>query len=218
MHRVGFGLHRARVFPASTPGSWRERRDPYIVRSVSMSRDSASSRARILAAAVGQLRHGGRDDCTVEAISLSAKCAKGLVLYHFGSKETLLARAAHAVRQDRWARLAAALTTRPGLDGWESLWGQLLEQQRDGTAGAHLSLIGIGEGESETDQTFSSAVLRWLRSSGVRRAAPDAALAARAAVDGFSIALTARISEDDLAVAFLALGLALVVAAEGRMA
>jgi AcrR family transcriptional regulator len=181
-----------------------------------MPRDAASSRARILAAAVGRLRHGGRDECTVESVSLSAKCAKGLVLYHFGSKDTLLNRAALEVRQDRWTRLGKALASGSSLDAWDALWREIVEQGRDGTAGAYLSVLNLGASDG-TDQTFSAEVLAWLKRSGVGRPAPDAALAARAAVDGFSAALTSRVGEDELAVAFLALGLALVVAAEAEV-
>ena len=58
-------------------------------------------KAKIVAAAGYVVRRSGLTDWTVEAVAKKASCAKGLVIYHFGTKAALLNELAVRVRLER---------------------------------------------------------------------------------------------------------------------
>lgn len=83
----------------------------------------------------------GLTSWTVEDVSRRAGCAKGLVLYHFKTKDQLLLALADAVRQRSVASYLEALD-RPPLEAIERLWQVLVTEARDGTAALRMSLLG----------------------------------------------------------------------------
>jgi len=102
--------------------------------------NSVSTKARILDAAMAQLRMSGLTDWTVDEISKRADCAKGLVTYHFQSKAKLLQLVATRVRAARSARRTAALS-HSGADGLDGLWEALAEEVRSGSSRLWLALL-----------------------------------------------------------------------------
>ena len=61
----------------------------------------------ILSAAIDVLAIHGLNSWTVEEVANRAHCAKGLVNYHYRTKQELLGTAAQTLRDDRTARLDA---------------------------------------------------------------------------------------------------------------
>ena len=97
-------------------------------------------RAKIIAAAAHVVRQRGLTDWTVESVAKRAGCAKGLVLYHFGTKAAVLTELASRVRLERLERRIDALSV-GGAAGLDQLWQVLVSEAEDGTTGLWLGLI-----------------------------------------------------------------------------
>ena len=80
----------------------------------------------ILGAAIEVVALHGLNNWTVEEVANRAHCAKGLVNYHYRSKNDLLARAAETIRDDRCARRLAAVQRR-GTAALDRLWQTLVK-------------------------------------------------------------------------------------------
>jgi AcrR family transcriptional regulator len=98
----------------------------------------------ILAATIAVLADEGLNNWTVEEVAERAHCAKGLVNYHYRSKQYLLARAAESLRDNRQARRLAALQA-PAELALDRLWQQLVEEVESGWHAAWLSLVSADE-------------------------------------------------------------------------
>jgi AcrR family transcriptional regulator len=98
----------------------------------------------ILAAAIAVLADEGLNNWTVEEVAERAHCAKGLVNYHYRSKQYLLSRAAESLRDNRLARRLAALHT-PGTAALDRLWEQIVEEIESGWYAAWLALVSAEE-------------------------------------------------------------------------
>jgi AcrR family transcriptional regulator len=98
----------------------------------------------ILAATIAVLADEGLNNWTVEEVAERAHCAKGLVNYHYRSKQYLLARAAESLRDNRQARRLAALQAPPEL-ALDRLWQQLVEEVESGWHAAWLALVSADE-------------------------------------------------------------------------
>jgi AcrR family transcriptional regulator len=98
----------------------------------------------ILAATVAVLADEGLNNWTVEEVAERAHCAKGLVNYHYRSKQFLLARAAESLRDNRQARRLAALQV-PGAPALDRLWQQLVDEVESGWHAAWLALLSADE-------------------------------------------------------------------------
>ena len=95
-------------------------------------------RDRILQAATKVLVQRGLNGWTVDEVSRKAECAKGLVNYHYRSKQLLLERVAELLREDRWSkRLIATKGTKP----LDTLWQTLIDEVHSGRFSAWLSLL-----------------------------------------------------------------------------
>lgn len=103
-------------------------------------RNSAAAREGILEQALRISLSTQMTDWTVSDISEQAGCAKGLVLYHFGSKAELILAVADRVRASRTAARIRALEGR-GAGALDSLWRTLEEQVREGWTGLWLQLL-----------------------------------------------------------------------------
>ena len=97
-------------------------------------------KAKIVAAAGDVVRRNGLTDWTVEAVARKASCAKGLVLYHFGTKAALLKELAVRVRMDRVERRMVALSE-GGTAALDRLWQVLTGEVEDGTTALWLGLV-----------------------------------------------------------------------------
>lgn len=80
---------------------------------------------------------------TVQDVASRVGCAKGLILYHFGSKESLLEKAGSRLLEDRIARRTDALAGE-STRAIDRLWGVIEEDVRSGRSRAWLSLISEG--------------------------------------------------------------------------
>lgn len=163
-----------------------------------MPKDSAPTRSAILAAAVHTLKRAGLEGFTLESVARRAGVAKGLVLYHYGSRSRLLRAAAADLRSERAAGIAQALGRRggasrtSGASGVDACWDELQRQAEDGTARAWLALCAAGViDRSDSNEGFE-------------------ATARQAVLDGCAAALAAGAPRADLRDAYHALWLALL--------
>jgi AcrR family transcriptional regulator len=118
----------------------------------------------ILGAAIEVIALHGLNNWTVEEVANRAHCAKGLINYHYRSKQELLARAAETIRDDRCAhRLAAAQST--GSQALDRLWLTLVQEVESGWFAAWLSLLAADDplrkaaAESRQDNDVLAAAL-----------------------------------------------------------
>src|SRR5512134_321142 len=153
-----------------------------------MPRDGGPTRRRILDAALQVLRTGGIESFSVEAVARGAVVAKGLVIYHFGSRAELLRQCGIALDADRAQRLALARNSAPGVRGIDACWAELRRQTADGTTRAWLGLLAAGAA-SPRDVGADSIVTEGL-------------------LDGCAIALAAGVVEESVREAHDALWLA----------
>ena len=94
----------------------------------------------ILAAAIEVVVLHGLNNWTVEEVANRARCAKGLVNYHYRSKQELLVQVAHTIRDDRSARRLAAIQT-AGTPALDRLWAALTVEVESGWFAAWISLL-----------------------------------------------------------------------------
>ncbi len=94
----------------------------------------------ILGAAIDVIALHGLTNWTVEEVANRAHCAKGLVNYHYRSKQDLLVRSAETLRDDRFARRLAAIAV-PGSAALDRLWTVLVQEVESGWYAAWLSLL-----------------------------------------------------------------------------
>ena len=102
---------------------------------------------------------------SIEAVAEGARCAKGLVLYHYRSKANLLGLTAGEIERARWGRRFEAIAGgTPGLEVIDRLWEAMVEDVDTGRFGAWVSLLTAGfvaTGPSRGDD-FRSAVAKAL--------------------------------------------------------
>jgi AcrR family transcriptional regulator len=94
----------------------------------------------ILGAAVEVLVIHGLNNWTIEEVANRAHCAKGLVNYHYRSKQGLLIQAAETLRDDRAAHRLAAVQSH-GAQAVDRLWGTLRAEVESGWFAAWASLV-----------------------------------------------------------------------------
>lgn len=101
-------------------------------------RDATAARATIVAATLRLLRRGGGG--TVEQVAREARCAKGLVHYHFRTKDALLAVVAKHLgeaRQKAWREAFRATSPEQAI---ARSWELLVSESRSGAVRAWTSL------------------------------------------------------------------------------
>lgn len=94
----------------------------------------------ILGAAIEVVAIHGLNNWTVEEVANRARCAKGLVNYHYRSKQELLVQVAETIRDDRAARRLAAVQS-SGTQALDRLWEALSREMDSGWFAAWLSLL-----------------------------------------------------------------------------
>lgn len=129
-----------------------------------MPKDSTHTRETILAAAVQTLQRDGVEGFTLDAAAKRSGVVKGLLLYHFGSRNRLLRAAADRVVARRDAALRAALASGTTLTALEAVWEELRRQAEDGTTRAWLGVCAAGlvdrsGGDGGFEETARAALL-----------------------------------------------------------
>jgi AcrR family transcriptional regulator len=95
----------------------------------------------ILTASVETVVDHGLNDWTVEEVANKARCAKGLVNYHYRSKSELLEQTAEAISFNRQARRLAAIGQDSGTSVLDNLWAVIVTEVRSGWFAAWLSFV-----------------------------------------------------------------------------
>jgi len=146
----------------------------------------------ILDASTTILLKSGLEGWTVDAVATSAGCAKGLVNYHFGSKDTLLAMVRERLEFARRETRLSALAKAEGTAALDSLWDLLAREVTSGSFGAWLDLIrhfgpATKAGRQADEERLAAAAARSL---GVAEAdlVPESPLIGPA-LDGFQLRL-----------------------------
>ena len=98
----------------------------------------------ILGAAIEVIALHGLNNWTVEEVANRAHCAKGLINYHYRSKQELLRCAAETLRDDRSARRLAAVQAH-GSRALDQLWETLVKEVESGWFAAWLSLAAADD-------------------------------------------------------------------------
>jgi AcrR family transcriptional regulator len=118
----------------------------------------------ILGAAIEVIAVHGLNNWTVEEVANRAHCAKGLINYHYRSKQALLKRAAETLRDDRAAHRLAAIQV-SGTRALDRLWDTLLQETESGWFAAWISLLAADDplrkaaAERNSDTTSFAAAL-----------------------------------------------------------
>jgi len=94
----------------------------------------------ILGAAIEVVALHGLNNWTVEEVANRARCAKGLVNYHYRSKQDLLVQVAETLRDDRSAHRLAAVQS-SGAPALDRLWETIVKEVESGWFAAWLSLL-----------------------------------------------------------------------------
>ncbi len=118
-----------------------------------MPRDPTPARSAILAGALQTLRRDGLDGFSIASVAHRAAVAKGLVLYHFGSRQQLLAHCGAALAEERARRLSTARSSGTALAAADACWEELRRQHSDGTTRAWLALCSAGVLDRSSRQT-----------------------------------------------------------------
>ena len=153
--------------------------------------DSGLSQETIVEAATSVLKDKYLTDWTVDYVASQAGCAKGLVLYHFKSKEALLGRVAERVRESQSSRRAEAMAKAQGSASLDRLWQVLVADVKSGAFGLWVGLLG----EERTRKTAARRPeddKELLLGASTALGVPGDSLAlplVPAALDGFSLEL-----------------------------
>lgn len=134
----------------------------------------------------------GLTDWSVEKVAKAAGCAKGLVHYHFGTKDTLLGKVLERLEFERQERRLTALSGAEGAAALDELWQVLVTEVRAGSFGAWIDCLRYfgpraGGLMAAADDRLSAAAARALGE-------PEASLVEAAALlgpamDGFQFRL-----------------------------
>ena len=163
----------------------------------------------ITAAATAVLLRDGFQKWSVDRVAAEAGCAKGLVPYHHGTKNKLLATVAAGLHRARGERRLAALAG-AGADALDRLWDVLAGEVTNGEWAAWTALVAAPDipcpRPSAADlAAFGAAAGRAL---GIPSLKPDEAVLASAALDGFQLALHLDAPSEEVHEAFHRLWLA----------
>jgi len=167
----------------------------------------------ILGAAIDVIALHGLNNWTVEEVANRAHCAKGLVNYHYRSKQDLLIRSSETLRDDRFARRLAAITL-PGSASLDRLWVVLVQEVESGWFAAWLSLLAadgplrVAAAERPADmESFAQTLSRTLGLGDQLRA--QASLI-QSALDGLQLRLLQGSSPEETEGAYHRLWLSLL--------
>jgi len=146
----------------------------------------------ILTAAIDVIALHGLNSWTVEEVANRAHCAKGLVNYHYRSKQELLVRSAETLRDDRTARRLAAIGA-SGTTALDRLWTTLIQEVESGWFAAWTSLLAadgqLRSAAAERPADLESFAAALGRSLGLGDKLKKRASLIQAALDGLQLQL-----------------------------
>jgi TetR/AcrR family transcriptional repressor of bet genes len=146
----------------------------------------------ILSAAIDVISLHGLNNWTVEEVANRAHCAKGLVNYHYRSKQDLLILAAETLRDDRAARRLAAVQA-SGSRALDRLWAALTTEVETGWFAAWTSLLAADDplrrAAAERAPSSTAFVGALSRSLGLDDQLTRQAPLIQAALDGLELRL-----------------------------
>jgi AcrR family transcriptional regulator len=174
-----------------------------------MPKDSKVARETILNAATKILLQRGAERMTIAAVATEAGCAKGLVNYHFKTKDGLLAQTISelaAKRADSWREAFDAPTPD---DVIESTWHLIRSEAQQGVAQALASSHSCPGDQTERAvrqiyadfaNEIGAVVTRMLKGVGLESRYPDGQLGAVAAamIQGIGLQLAAGANEGEM--------------------
>ena len=175
-----------------------------------------TAKLRILTAAKAGLRKTGASELTIDMVAEDAGCAKGLIHYHYKTKDQLVAAAADSLLSDYDAKWSAALRSGSPDEAISKTWALVVAEARDGTPHAWASIKSYRH--NMTDQTVKAVVdrLSVTLASGIRDlldrsgfsltiSTDEVGRLAAAAVQGFEFQLAAGVAPESLEGAYAAL-------------
>jgi len=102
------------------------------------------ARQRILECAETLVKQSGAEAVSIDAVAVAAGSAKGLVHYHFKTKQGLMSAVAERVTADRKENWQVAFQAPSAQDAVARTWALLTEESANGTVLAWQSLVGVG--------------------------------------------------------------------------
>ena len=172
-----------------------------------MAAKRGEARQKILESAELLVREKGVDEVSIEGVAAAAGSAKGLVHYHFKTKQGLLSAVAErlaAARTEKW-KTAFAAPSAP--EAVSQTWSLLTSESVDGTLRAWQTLVGgsdrltdglVKDLRSEFAGNLCAAFTRLLRDElGLAPTIPDAEIGTllETVIDGMGVQLTAGTDE-----------------------
>jgi AcrR family transcriptional regulator len=103
------------------------------------------ARQCILECAVALVQENGAEAMSIEAVAASAGSAKGLVHYHFKTKQGLLSAVAERLASSRLDHWRSAFDAPSAQDALNQTWLLLTTESSDGTVRAWQSLVGAAD-------------------------------------------------------------------------
>ena len=101
------------------------------------------ARERILENAEALLKHQGAESMSIEAVAAAAGSAKGLVHYHFKTKQGLMSAVAERLTASRKLRWETTFKAPSAQEAILQTWSLLTKESGDGTVQAWQSLVGV---------------------------------------------------------------------------
>lgn len=160
------------------------------------------SREAIVAAALQAVGRDGAEAVSLERVASEAGCAKGLIHYHFKSKQGLLQAVARELLRSREAAWGEAFATAPPDAAIRTTWSLLTHESKSGVARAWLSLLAspaalpeqtVKDCASGFNRALAEGASRMLEGLGGGVAAPPHEIGSllAAVVTGMSLQLVA---------------------------
>ena len=156
----------------------------------------------ILGAASELVIQTGLTAWSIEGCSRRARCAKGLVLHYFKSKEALFGAIAASLLAERWTKWAAALSG-GGIGGLDTLWSRLTEEAKSPSARAILELRLAGVTGATLPPKETAELQRLLaRALDLRPDDLPAAGVLEPLLEGYLLALLGGVPDEEVREAF----------------
>ena len=134
-----------------------------------MPRSKQKSRESILEAVESVLRKRGAHNTTMDTVATEAGCAKGLVHYHFDTKQKLLVEAVSRIAQTRETAWKEAFATPDPQDAVDRTWALIRKEADSGTLRAWSSLVALGDPKIDHSVSIAAGKLRELMAEGTER-------------------------------------------------
>ena len=165
-------------------------------------------------AALEVLTREGLQQWTIAEVAREAGCAKGLVHYHFNTKEDLLGTVADQLVKERTAARLGALDA-GSTAALDTLWALLVESVERGRTAAWLSLLGHPSRAVRSRIGLATGYFSSLSSAAAQAFALDSvdesvARAIDAGLDGIEVALLRGDAHENVHEAFHQMWLAVL--------